>query len=75
MTAVRFNGGEVLEIDLTLREVRDLVQEALAHNVLLELTAKDGRKIVINPHQVQVLQDAKDAEATRSENGAAQATV
>lgn len=57
MTAVRFSGGEVIEVNLSLDEVRDLLQQALGDGVLLELTAPDGDVIVINPQQVQFLQN------------------
>jgi hypothetical protein len=55
---LRFSGGEVIEVALALAEVRELVQQAIADGVLLELQAPDGRTLVINPHQVQILQDA-----------------
>ena len=57
VTAVRFSGGEVIEVKLSLQDVRKLLQEALAKNVLLELKAEDGDMIVINPQQVQYLQN------------------
>jgi hypothetical protein len=57
VTAVRFSGGEVIEVDLTMDEVRKLLQKALAKNTLLELEAPDGETLIINPHQVQYLQN------------------
>ena len=58
MTMLRFSGGEVIEVGLSLEQVRDLVQTALAQHVLLELEASDGSIVVINPQQVQFFQDA-----------------
>jgi Protein of unknown function (DUF3107) len=57
VTAVRFSGGEVIEVNLSLEEVRKLLQKALAQGALLELKAQDGDTIVINPQQVQYLQN------------------
>lgn len=57
MTAVRFSGGDVIEVGLDLDEVRQLLQKALAQNLLLELEAPDGEKLIINPQQVQYLQN------------------
>ena len=57
MTAVRFSGGEVIEVDLPVDHVRDLLQEALEKRVLLELQGPDGDTLVINPQQVQYLQN------------------
>lgn len=57
MTAVRFSGGEVIEVNLSVDEVRDLLQKAIANGVLLELEAPDGETLVINPQQVQYLQN------------------
>ena len=57
MTAVRFSGGEVIEVNLSLDEVRKLLQDALEQKVLLELESQDGESIVINPQQVQFLQN------------------
>jgi hypothetical protein len=57
VTAIRFSGGEVIEVDLDLEEVRKLLQKALAKHTLLELEAPDGDMLVINPQQVQYLQN------------------
>lgn len=57
MTAVRFSGGEVIEVDLSVEDVRKLLQKALASGALLELEAPDGETLVINPQQVQYLQN------------------
>ena len=72
MTMLRFSGGEAIEVALTLEEVRKLIQEAIAEGVLLELQAPDGRTLVINPHQVQILQDAGNV---ARHNGAADASI
>jgi len=62
VTTLRFSGGEVIEIALSLNKVRKLLQEAIAKGVLLELQAPDGRTIIVNPQQVQLLQDADASE-------------
>lgn len=63
MTLLRFSGGEAVEVGLALDEVRELLQRALADSVLLELEAPDGRRLVVNPLQVQYLQNAEHVEA------------
>lgn len=57
MTMLRFSGGEVIDVALSLAEVRELLQKALAQHVLLELESPDGETVVINPQQVQYLQN------------------
>lgn len=64
MTVLRFSGGQVIEVNLSLAEVRDLIQEALVGVRLLELEAPDGNIVVINPQQVQFFQDADADGAT-----------
>jgi hypothetical protein len=63
VTLLRFSGGEAVEVSLSLAEVQDLIQKAMAERVLLELHSPDGRVLVVNPHQVQYLQNAADVEA------------
>jgi hypothetical protein len=67
VTAIRFSGGEVIEVNLSLEEVRDLLQKALAGGVLLELESEDGDALVINPHQVQYLQNGSGEPFPRAE--------
>ena len=62
MTSIGFGGGEVIEVNLSLDEVRNLLQEALASRSLLELEGLDGETLIINPEQVKVLQDAGEPE-------------
>lgn len=62
MTSIGFGAGEVIEVDLTLNEVRDLLQKALGNRALLELEALGGEKVIINPEQVKVLQNSGPAE-------------
>jgi len=63
VTVLRFSGGEAIEVALSLSEVQDLIQKAIAEGLMLELHAPDGRTLVINPHQVQYLQNGADVEA------------
>jgi hypothetical protein len=57
VTAIRFSGGEVIEVNLSLADVRKLLQKALATGVLMEFESADGDMVVINPQQVQYLQN------------------
>ncbi len=63
MTVLRFSGGEAVEVTLSLSEVQDLIQRGIAEGRMIELHAPDGRVLVVNPHQVQYLQNAEDVEA------------
>jgi Protein of unknown function (DUF3107) len=62
MTMIRFGGGGVIEVSLSLREVRELLQKALAKHTMVELEGPDGETVVINPQQVQYLQNSGDPE-------------
>lgn len=62
MTAIRFSGGEVIEVNLSLEEVRGHLQKALEKGVLLEFESSDGDTVVINPQQVQYLQNGTGEE-------------
>lgn len=63
MTLLRFSGGEAVEVGLSLPEVQKLIQQAISKRLLIELQAPDGRVIVVNPQQVQYLQNSADVEA------------
>jgi hypothetical protein len=63
MTLLRFSGGEAVEIGLPMGQVQELIQKATAEGRLLELHAPDGRVLVVNPHQIQYLQEAAAVEA------------
>jgi len=58
MTSIGFGGGEVIQVDLSLQEVRNLLQNALAKRHMAEFTAQNGETILINPEQVKVLQNS-----------------
>jgi Protein of unknown function (DUF3107) len=58
MTSIGFGGGEVIQVDLSLDEVRKLLQDALASRQMLQLEAQNGETVVINPEQVKVLQNS-----------------
>lgn len=58
MTSIGFGGGEVIEVRLSLAEVRELLQVALRDRTLLELEDLDGAPVIINPGQVKVLQNS-----------------
>jgi hypothetical protein len=58
MTSIGFGGGEVIQVDLTLQEVRDLLQDALGKRQMAEFKAQNGEIVLINPEQVKVLQNS-----------------
>jgi hypothetical protein len=58
MTSIGFGGGEVVQVDLPLDEVRKLLQDALTNRQMLQLQAENGETVVINPEQVKVLQNS-----------------
>jgi hypothetical protein len=58
VVSIGFGGGEVIEVGLSMEEVRTLLQRALATGAMLELEAQNGEKVVINPQQVKVLQNS-----------------
>ena len=58
MVSIGFGGGEVIEVDLPLEQVRASLQQALADRTMLELKARNGGTVVINPQQVKVLQNS-----------------
>jgi len=62
MTSIGFGGGEVIQVDLKLSEVRELLQAGLAERQLVEFEAINGQTVVINPEQVKVLQNSGDPE-------------
>jgi len=58
MTSIGFGGGEVVQVDLPLDEVRDMLQNALTKRQVLTVQAQNGETVVINPEQVKVLQNS-----------------
>jgi hypothetical protein len=75
MTLLRFSGGEAIEVGRPLGEVQQMIQKAIAEGLLLELHAPDGRVLVVNPHQVQYLQNAADVEADANGGATGRAQV
>jgi len=62
MTLLRFSGGEAVSVHLSLADLQKLLQEAIRKNALLEIDAPNGTTLVINPQQVQYLQEADEAD-------------
>jgi hypothetical protein len=58
MTSIGFGGGEVIQVELSLGEVRKLLEEALTTRKMLEIQAQNGETVLINPEQVKVLQNS-----------------
>lgn len=75
MTLLRFSGGEAVQVGLSLPEVQELIQKAMKKGLLLEIHSPDGRVIIVNPHQVQYLQNAADVEADSNGGATAGASV
>jgi hypothetical protein len=69
VTMLRFSGGEVVRVNLSFEDVRELLRDALASNGILEFEDSDGTAIIVNPLQVQIVQDADaaDAQAARAD--------
>jgi hypothetical protein len=61
-TSIGFGGGEVIEVSLSLDEVRDVLQRARASGAMVELEALNGEPVIINPDQVKVLQNSGEPE-------------
>jgi hypothetical protein len=68
-------GGETIEVSLSLAEVQNLLQRAIAEGLMLELHAPDGRVLVVNPQQVQYLQNGSDVQADSPEEAGVAATA
>jgi hypothetical protein len=75
VTLLRFSGGEAVEVDLSLAEAQDLIQQGIANGVLLEFHAPDGRTLVVNPRQILYLQNAADVEADATGTAATTASA
>ncbi len=57
LTRVQLTSGVVIRTEATLQQVRDAMETALAENRLLEIHDPEGERIVVNPVQIQVIQD------------------
>lgn len=58
MTSIGFGGGEVIQVDLSLEDVRNILQDALQERKMAEFQAQNGETVLINPEQVKVLQNS-----------------
>jgi hypothetical protein len=68
MTSIGFGGGEVIQVDMTLREVRERLEYALAWQQMCKFQV-DGETILINPKQVKILQKWEhSASANKEQN-------
>ncbi len=56
MTQLVLNSGLTVDITLPIEEFADLLEDALVQGSLVEVAAPDGRKLIINPHQVAMAQ-------------------
>lgn len=57
MTRVQLSSGAVIRTEASLEKVCGALETALAESRLLELRSQEGESIVLNPVQIQALQD------------------
>lgn len=60
-TSIGLSGGEVIQVGLSLEEIRILLENALRDGIMLELKAQNGETVIINPQQVKILQNSGKA--------------
>lgn len=58
MTVLQLTGGKEIRVPLSYEELRDLLEQALAAGKLLELARSDGTVVLINPNNVDYIQNA-----------------
>jgi hypothetical protein len=57
MTVLQLTGGKEIRVGRTYDEIRELLERALAENKLLELARDDGTVVLINPNNVDYIQN------------------
>ena len=65
MTRVVFNSGHDVDITLPIDEFAALLTEAMRRGSLLELTAPDGRRLLINPSQIALAEGGMGDDTVR----------
>ena len=56
-TSLKFNGGDILCIDLSFDEVCKPLEQAMRHGKFMKIHGPDGYRIGINPQTVQFVQN------------------
>jgi len=57
MTVLQLTGGKEIRISLSYGEIRELLELALADGKLLELARADGTMVLVNPNNVDYIQN------------------
>ena len=57
MTVLQLTSGKEVRVPETYEEIRGLLERALAENKLLELVRSDGTVVLINPNNVDYIQN------------------
>lgn len=60
MTVLQLTGGKEIRVPESYSEIRGLLERALAENKLLELARSDGTVVLINPNNVDYIQNTAD---------------
>jgi len=58
MVVLQLTGGKEIRVDMTYEEIRGLLEDALAARKLLELKRSDGTKVLVNPNNVDYIQNS-----------------
>ena len=57
--SLKFNGGDILRIDLDFERACALFERALAHKKLMTIIGPDGYKLAVNPQTVQFVDNGR----------------
>lgn len=60
MTVLQLTSGKEIRVPESYSEVRGLLEQALATRKLLELARSDGTVVLINPNNVDYIQNTAD---------------
>jgi hypothetical protein len=68
MTVLQLTDGKEVRVPESYAEVRGLLERALAENKLLELERSDGTVVLINPNNVDYIQNTAGMRGPRKQN-------
>jgi hypothetical protein len=57
MTLLQLTSGKEIRVQLSYEEIRDLLEKAIATGKLLELARHDGMLVLVNPNNVDYIQN------------------